>query len=70
MKERPDKVYVSFLESGTMSCVYPFREHEDDELYVSLDKACKWLEERTMFGVHPCGGIGLVMEFRNMFMED
>lgn len=45
-------------------------DHFREAKKMLIDKACKWLEERTMFGVHPCSGMGLVMEFRNMFMED
>lgn len=30
----------------------------------AVEKATKWLAERTMFGVHPCGGAGLVIEFK------
>lgn len=34
-----------------------------------LDKACKWLDERCAFGVHPCSGFAVAKEFRK-FMEE
>lgn len=32
-------------------------------------KACEWLSERCAFGVHPCSGTALVMEFRKVMEE-
>lgn len=42
--ETPDRVFVSFLENGTLSDVHPVREDDKDACYVSIDMACRQFE--------------------------
>ena len=50
------KIFIS--QSKDYNCGY------QDGYNEAVEKAAKWLTERTMFGVHPCGGTGLVIEFK------
>lgn len=58
-----DKDSCSYLKRGRESeCIdVQTSDYGYDE---AVEKAAKWLTERTMFGVHPCGGAQLVMEFK------
>lgn len=56
---------IGLMTKDEYNDIYRIVENEvANQRKIDIEKACEWLTERCAFGVHPCSGTALVMEFR------